>query len=296
MPDTVEDRESAPGNRLVRRISVRNRDDAVRIAPDQLRRETLVQVQTAQRAHRLPPMVETAGASAETPAGYPNRTVTSRRSTSRHRVPSGSRPPPANHGPCCRHHEPRRAPPTAGELGARRRQQPQGPVHVRSQSAAADEDQSVTQFGMLIAELHRHPAAEGLTDHGHPSDVQFVQEVAQPCGERAQRVVATRLRGITVARQVRCQDPVPPRQLRENRTPGRGTSRHPVDEQQCLTLTSPAQPGCDCVPVQCEVLEFGHTTTSRSGAAAASSVTIGEFRSISSSTAAWELDLSPRLI
>ena len=59
---------------------------------------------------------------------------------------------------------------------------------------------------VLIGELHGHAAAERVADDGDAFVAQVLQKVAQPAGERAERVVRARLVRLAVAEQVRSDD------------------------------------------------------------------------------------------
>ena len=52
---------------------------------------------------------------------------------------------------------------------------------------------------MLVRELHRDAASKGLPDHRRPVYPKLIEQIAQPHREGAQRVVATRFRGLAVA-------------------------------------------------------------------------------------------------
>ena len=105
-----------------------------------------------------------------------------------------------------------------------------------AQSAAADEHETVDEFRMLVGELHRHAAAEGMPDDGDAADVEHGEEVAQSAGERAERVVAHRLGRLAMAEQVGSDDVVSLGQRRHDVVPGARTARQPVDEQHDLAL------------------------------------------------------------
>ena len=61
---------------------------------------------------------------------------------------------------------------------------------------------------MLVDELHGHAAAERLADDRRARNTQLVEQVTQPHRERAERVVAPGLGGLTVPQQVGRDDAV----------------------------------------------------------------------------------------
>ncbi len=121
-------------------------------------------------------------------------------------------------------------------LGTGERQRPQQPADLAAESAAADEHEPVDEFGMLVGELHRHAAAEGVPDDGDAADVEHGEEVAQSAGERAERVVAHRLGRLAVAEQVGSDHVVALGERRHDGVPRARTARQPVDEQHDLAL------------------------------------------------------------
>jgi len=57
----------------------------------------------------------------------------------------------------------------------------------------ADQDQALDQLGELVGELHRHAAAERMTDHRDSLDIEDRKQVSHPVGVRRDRVVRPRL-------------------------------------------------------------------------------------------------------
>ena len=122
------------------------------------------------------------------------------------------------------------------ELRAGRRQHSQNWTQIRAKATAADQDQPLTVVPVLVGELHRDTAAEGLPDHRGPIHSEFVEQITQKNRERSQRVIPTRLRGHAVAEQVRRDDAVLLGQLGNDRAPGCRTAGHPVDQQQRVAV------------------------------------------------------------
>ena len=78
-------------------------------------------------------------------------------------------------------------------VAKRRRGRAQQRVHLGSDAAGADEHQPLGPFRELVGELHRHPAAERVADHGYPVDVEHAEQVAHPVGVPGDGVVRSRL-------------------------------------------------------------------------------------------------------
>jgi hypothetical protein len=64
------------------------------------------------------------------------------------------------------------------------------------------------------------------------------------------------LRGFTVSEQVRCHHPILLRKLGEDRPPGGRTARHPMDQQQRLTVSR--LPIGNTIAVQLEIVHLAH--------------------------------------
>ena len=117
------------------------------------------------------------------------------------------------------------------ELGTREGGGPQRPADLPSQPAAGHEDEALAVLVVLVRELHRDPAAERVPDDGDPLVAQVREEVAQDAGERAQRVVGSRLVRRPVPQQVRGDDVRVPGQGGDHRVPGGAAAGDAVDEQ-----------------------------------------------------------------
>jgi len=146
------------------------------------------------------------------------------------------------------------------QLRSRRRQDPQYPAQVGAKAAAADENQSLAVITMLIGELHRHTATKRPTDHRRPRDAELIEQITQPCRERSQRIITARLGGFTVSEQIRRHHPVSLQQMRQDRPPGRRTSRHAMNQQQ--RLAGSRLPKGNPVAVQVEILHLAHANPS----------------------------------
>src|ERR1700683_5298869 len=85
---------------------------------------------------------------------------------------------------------------------------------------------------MLVGELHGHSAAERLADYGGVVDVEDVEEITDPAGERTQRVVPDRLLRQTVTHEVRRDHGEATRQVRDDVPPGPRTAGDAVEKQQ----------------------------------------------------------------
>ena len=115
----------------------------------------------------------------------------------------------------------------------------------------------------LVGELHRHPAAEGVTDYRHPLDVEHAEQVAHAVGVRRDRVVGARLVGSPVAQQVRRDDGEPLGELGLDAVPGGGVVTDSVDQQNRRPgAGDPVRPlvAVDRAEVQCGRGYFAHRT------------------------------------
>ena len=85
---------------------------------------------------------------------------------------------------------------------------------------------------VLVGELHRHPAAQGMTDDRGAVVPESVHQVADLGREATERVVRPgHIRG-PVAVEVGCDDMDVLRQRGDDRIPGRAAAGDPVDEHQ----------------------------------------------------------------
>ena len=81
-------------------------------------------------------------------------------------------------------------------------------MHLAPEAAAGDEREALAALRELVGELHRDAAAERVADDGRLLVAEGEADVAQAAGERAERVVAARLRRLAVAEQVGGEDRV----------------------------------------------------------------------------------------
>ena len=125
-------------------------------------------------------------------------------------------------------------------LGERQGKDAEQPAHLAAETATADEHQSVAQLRVLVGELHRHPTAEGVTDHGRARNIERGEQVPQPAGVGAQRVVTHRLRRVPVTHQVGSEDVIRPRERRHDVLPRTRATRQPVDQHDGLASAGPA--------------------------------------------------------
>ena len=116
-------------------------------------------------------------------------------------------------------------------LDPRQREGAQHPAHLSAQAAAVDEHEALGQLGVLIGELHGDAAAQRLADDGCPLHLEGTEEVAQPAGKGAERVVAGGLGRLAVAQQVRGDDIVSAGQRGHDLAPGVRASGHAVNQQ-----------------------------------------------------------------
>ena len=86
------------------------------------------------------------------------------------------------------------------ELGAGQRRGAQGQADVGTEPAAGDEDEAGAPLRVLVGELHGDAAAERVADDGRAVVAEDIEQVAQPAGGGAQRVVAGRRIGPSVTR------------------------------------------------------------------------------------------------
>ena len=94
------------------------------------------------------------------------------------------------------------------ELGAGQRRRPQQDADLAPEAAAADEREALGALGELVGELHRDAAAERVARDADAVVAEGGDEVAQPAGVGAERVVAARLGRAPVAEEVGREDVV----------------------------------------------------------------------------------------
>ncbi len=87
---------------------------------------------------------------------------------------------------------------------------------------------------MLIGELHRHAAAERVADDRGARHLEQREQVAQPAGVRAGRVVAERFGRLAVTEEVGRDHVVVDGEARHHRIPRPGVPGEPVNEQHHL--------------------------------------------------------------
>lgn len=248
VPDSFEDAQLATRDGVVGCMRVADRDDVVSVAPHDQRGEVCGQVQTVERVDGLP-----AGLDDATDGAYERLAILGA-GQRRVRAPHLAQPGCAETelaqevedvgapiGNQAREHQRHQV------LGTREGDQSQQQAHFAAEAAAADEHQPVAQFRVLVRELHRHAAAERVPDDGGTGHVDRGQEVAQPAGERAERIVAHRFRRLAVAEQVGCDHVVVLGEPRVDGAPGLGAACKAVDEHHGLAAT--AAPVADFVTV-----------------------------------------------
>ena len=123
-----------------------------------------------------------------------------------------------------------------------------------AEPTARNQREPIASLRELVRELHGDPATEGLSDNGRPLVPQSDEQVAEAARVRAERVVAARLRGATVARKIRGDDGVPLGQRRQHVAPRGRAPRHAVDEEDHGSGAALAVR--DRVPVNGDFAEF----------------------------------------
>ena len=104
-------------------------------------------------------------------------------------------------------------------------------AHRAAQAPAPHQDEPFAALGVLVGELRRHPAPEGMADDGDAVHLQDGEQVAHAVGVAAHGVVGTRLLGPSVAEQVRRDHGVVLGQLLEHGSPGVGAVADAVHEE-----------------------------------------------------------------
>ena len=105
-------------------------------------------------------------------------------------------------------------------------------MDLASQAAARHEDEALATIGKLIGELHRDPAAEGVSDKGSSFEPERTEQVPQHVRVPAKRVVAARLRAVAVAEEIGSHDRVPLAQAPGHLFPGRGSPCNSMNEDE----------------------------------------------------------------
>ena len=106
-----------------------------------------------------------------------------------------------------------------------------------AQAAAGDQHQPLAVLRELVGELHRDPAAERVADDAGALNAESHQQVTDPRGVRAERVVTAGLGRLAVAEQVRRDDGVALGQQLDDLVPLRGAPRDPVNQHHGWSLT-----------------------------------------------------------
>ena len=161
--------------------------------------------------------------------------------------------------------------PDAGEgqqphhlVEAGRGDRPDRRAHLGAEAAGGDQDHPLGALGELVGELHRHPAAEAVPDHGHLVDAEHGEQVAHAVGVAADAVVGARLVREPVAEQVGGDHRVAAGQRVDHRLPGRVVAAQPVQQQQRRPLAGLDEGAAVAVDgevldlVPCLVLELPH--------------------------------------
>ena len=226
-----KDMKLAARDRLVRRVRVRDGDATVLIAEDDQRRQ--VCAQSVQRADRLSTVVDHRAqrpkeCGATVPVrqrrlpfqrfAVPGDLAAGRQRALSKRLTQLDRRSRGDH--------------LQRDFRTGQRQHPQQLAQIGAKATAADEDQATAILLVLMGELQGDPTTERVADHRGLADVQSLEKVAQPHRERAQRVVATRFVGLSVAKEVNRDDAVLLRELVHQLAPAVRTSADAVDQQQ----------------------------------------------------------------
>ena len=250
-----EQLEAAPGHGRVRRAPVVGGNERVPLAPDDQRGHALGEVQAVRGAHALaagvhdrPGRVQERALALSAPqrrdaVPHPLE-VAARAQAEDAQRPTDDEP----RGPHQRGAEQERQ----DEVGARQRRRAQQQAHLAPEPAAVDQHQALDALRELVAQLHRDPAAHRVADDGRGGDVEGDHDVAQPAGERAERVVAARLGRRAVPEQVGRDHRVVLGQLREDLAPRPQARRDAVDEQQRRARARHRV--LDLVPVEAQAL------------------------------------------
>ena len=136
-------------------------------------------------------------------------------------------------------------------FGAGQGEQAEQPADLTSEPATANQHEPIDELGVLVGQLHGHASAERVPDHCDRSDLEQREKVAQPTGERAEGVVAHRLRRFAVPDQVGRQNREVLRQAGHHVLPGARAPGHPVDQQQRrFPRIGLGQPVSDIMPMQ----------------------------------------------
>jgi short-subunit dehydrogenase len=137
-----------------------------------------------------------------------------------------------------------------GDLLLRSRQcrRAQQRVHLAAEAAARDQNEALATLRELVGELHRDPATQRVPDDRPPLVSKCAEKIAHPVREGAKRVVAARLRGLTVTEEVRSDDPASRSEAHHHLFPRGGAACDPVQEGHERAF--PARSIGDGVPVQ----------------------------------------------
>ena len=223
-----------PGKLAMRLFGVGDRDDRVALAPDDQQRQRLGQVEAVEGGdplavgadHRAQGRQERLAA-----LGVGERRVAARDLGDVGGGPQAEQPEPAAE------HRARPLPDPGGggdeEIGAGQRRRPQDRADVGAEAAAGDQHQALDHLRELVGELQRDAAAERVADQGRPLVAERQQQVAQPAGEAAQRVVAAagrrERRGRGSRGRSRCGRSA---ERLDHRAPVLRGAGHAVDQQQ----------------------------------------------------------------
>ena len=256
-----------PATSSVRGAPVIDRDDRVALAPDDEERDRLGEVETVRGVDPLAPDVD------DRPQRVQERrarlAVGERRVAAQDLADVGvhAQPDAAEQAP----DEPAGAHDAIvdqerqHELRARKAGGAQQGADLPAQAAAAHEDQPLAVLGELVGELHRDAAAQRVPDEGRAIVPQRQQQVADPAGVGAQRVVAAGLGRLAVAEQIGRDDGEALGEVREHVGPRGRRRRDPVDEHERRPAAGRAEE--DAMAVQDDLAQLVVRGGSHQGAA-----------------------------
>ena len=96
--------------------------------------------------------------------------------------------------------------PGQDDLRSRKRCGSEQRMHFAAEAPARDDDEALGEDRILVRELHRDPAAQGVADDRRPAVAKDHEQVTEADRVGPERVVALRLRRLPVPEQVRGHD------------------------------------------------------------------------------------------
>ena len=136
-------------------------------------------------------------------------------------------------------------------------------VDLLAQAAARHEHEPLAQLRELVRELHRDAAAERVADDGRALELETHHQVADARGERAQRVVAARLGGLSVTEQVRRHHGVVLGEAQHRLVPLRGAACDAVDEDDRGPFAGDREVHAVTVQLHVDALDLGDRAQGR---------------------------------